>query len=153
MGRAKLFTMVGLSALVVWMTAVITTDVKAAETAKTEPAQSVEVVEVIAASGDDKKFNDVCGNNKYTRQQQEVAGCNDERTAGGVGTGLINVVLSIVGILAVIAIIIGAVQYITSNGDAGKAKKARDIIMYAVIGLIVALLAFTIVNFILKEVF
>ena len=48
-----------------------------------------------------------------------------------------------------IAIIIGGVKYMTSQGDAAKIKSAKDTILYAVIGLIVALLAFAITNFIL----
>ena len=40
----------------------------------------------------------------------------------------------------------------TSSGDAGKIKKARDTILYAVIGLIVVALAFALVNFVIVKV-
>lgn len=64
---------------------------------------------------------------------------------------IINVLLYGLGIVAVIAIIIGGFVYVTSNGDAAKIKKAKDIILYAVIGLVVALLAFAIVNFVIQS--
>ena len=66
---------------------------------------------------------------------------------------MLNVALSILGIVTVIMIIVGAVQYTTSQGDPAKATKARNTILYGVIGLIIALLAFAIVNFVLVKVF
>ena len=50
-------------------------------------------------------------------------------------------------------IILGGVTYVTSNGDAAKLAKAKNTIIYSVIGLVIALLAFAIVNFVLGSVF
>lgn len=66
---------------------------------------------------------------------------------------IINVVIGVVGFLAVVMIIYGGVQYTTSAGAADKVKSAKDTIMYGIIGLVVALLAFAIVNFVLKNIF
>lgn len=66
---------------------------------------------------------------------------------------IINVVLGIVGLIAVVMIILGGVSFITSQGDATKVTKAKNTVLYGVIGLIVALLAFAIVNFVLGNVF
>ena len=66
---------------------------------------------------------------------------------------IINVVIGIIGFVAVMVIILGGVQYTTSAGDSGKVKKAKDTIMYGIIGLIVALMAYSIVNFILSNIF
>lgn len=65
----------------------------------------------------------------------------------------INVVLSFVGVAAVAVIIIGGIQYITSQGDVAKAARARNIILYGIIGLVICLLAFAIVNLVLTGVF
>ncbi len=65
----------------------------------------------------------------------------------------INVVLGIVGVVAVAVIIIGGISFITSQGDTSKVAKARNTILYGVVGLVVALLAFAIVNFVLGSVF
>ena len=87
-----------------------------------------------------------------------LAECNVPEDADGKGLMntvqlIINVALSVLGVVTVIVIIVGGVTYITSYGDAGKVKKAKDTIMYGVIGLVVALLAFAIVNFVLGGIF
>lgn len=61
---------------------------------------------------------------------------------------ILNVVFLVVGILAVIMIIMGGVFMMISAGDPGKIKRAKDTILYSVIGLIITLLAFAIVNFV-----
>ena len=88
-----------------------------------------------------------------------LAECNlskdeaDESTLMKTIQTIINVALGILGIVTVAAIIIGGFQYVTSTGDAGKVTKAKNTIMYGVIGLVVALLAWAIVNFVLSNVF
>ena len=66
---------------------------------------------------------------------------------------IINVILGVISFVAVVFIIIGGVQYMTSQGDPGKIAKAKNAIMYSVIGLVVALLSFAIINFILVKIF
>ena len=63
---------------------------------------------------------------------------------------ILNAVYFWIGILAVVFIIIGGVNYTISQGDPGKVAKAKSTIMYAVIGLIVSLLAFAITEFVLN---
>lgn len=62
---------------------------------------------------------------------------------------VVNVLLFVLGAIAVIMIIIGGIRYATSNGDSGQITTAKNTILYAVIGLIVAILAYAIVNFVL----
>lgn len=66
---------------------------------------------------------------------------------------IINVIIGVIGFVAVVVIILGGVQYTTSAGAADKVKTAKDTIMYGIIGLVIALLAFAIVNFILSSIF
>ena len=75
-------------------------------------------------------------------------GKNSTDLEGQIGT-IINAVIGFIGIVAVVVIIIGGVNYTTSQGDPAKTKKAKDTILYGVIGLVVSLLAFAIVNFVL----
>lgn len=56
------------------------------------------------------------------------------------------------GIIAVLMIVIGGFMYIASTGDAGRLRKAKDIIVYAVIGLVIVILAGLIVNFVVDTV-
>lgn len=64
---------------------------------------------------------------------------------------IINVILGVLSFVAVAIIILGGVSYMTSQGDPAKATKAKNTIVYAVIGLVVSLLAFAIVNFVIQE--
>jgi len=77
----------------------------------------------------------------------------DSQSGGGASLeenikSVVNVLLFLLGAIAVIMIIIGGIRYATSNGDASGIKGAKDTILYAVIGLVVAILAYAIVNFI-----
>ena len=71
-----------------------------------------------------------------------------EQTIGGI----ISAVIGILGIACVIVIIIGGIQYMTSSGDAGKVKKAKDTILYGVIGMIICVLAFAITQFVITAI-
>lgn len=62
---------------------------------------------------------------------------------------LIGGVFIFTGAWALLFIVIGAVRYSASAGDQGLITKAKDTILYAVIGLIVSMLAFTGVQFVL----
>ena len=70
---------------------------------------------------------------------------------GGVFTTIVNVLLFIIGAVSVIMIIFGGFRYVTSGGDSGGVTSAKNTILYAVVGLIVALLAYAIVNFVLTD--
>lgn len=80
-------------------------------------------------------------------------------TVGGAGDktlqdqfkNVANVLLYILGAIAVIMIIYGGIRYVTSGGDSSSIKAAKDTILYSVIGLIVAILAFAIVNFVVTS--
>jgi len=65
------------------------------------------------------------------------------------GIGLVSI---IVGIIAVIMIIIGGFRFIVSNGDSSKITSARNTIIYALVGLMLAALAQIIVRFVLANV-
>jgi hypothetical protein len=92
----------------------------------------------------------------------DLKGCTDLNQGGGVFeeddlmktlTVIINVVVGVVGFIAVVMIIMGGISFATSQGDTSKVAKARNTILYGVVGLVVALLAFAIVNFVLGAIF
>lgn len=62
-----------------------------------------------------------------------------------------NTLLLVVGIAAVIMLIIGGLRYIFSGGNNEQVNAAKNTILYAVIGIVVALLAYAIVNFVLAR--
>ncbi len=63
---------------------------------------------------------------------------------------IINTITYVIGIIAVIMIILGGISYATSQGDAAKVKKGKDTILYGIIGLVIAILAYAIINFVLQ---
>ena len=67
-------------------------------------------------------------------------------------TTIINAVIGILGLVCVIVMIIGGVNYMTSAGDAGKVKKGKDTILYGLIGLVICVLAFALVNWVISGV-
>ena len=78
----------------------------------------------------------------------------DTTKAGKVNDTLTKVVRLfeiIVGIVSVIMIIFGGLKYITSGGETGGVKKAKDTILYAVIGLVVVAISESIVQFVLQR--
>ena len=98
------------------------------------------------------------GSKRAGEDVSSLAQCNvdpDPANGGLMNTvnTIISVILGVVGFIAVVMIIIGGISYTTSAGDASKVKKAKDTILYGVVGLVIALLAFAIVNFVLTSVF
>ncbi len=82
----------------------------------------------------------------------EAAGCNTTKKADVVINAVLSVVLSFVGIIAVCVMIYGGFLYMTSNGDSGKAQKAKNVILYGLVGMVVALLAYAIIVFVSKGI-
>lgn len=68
----------------------------------------------------------------------------------GVFKQVTNTILYIVGIIAVIMLIIGGIKYVVSGGDSKKVTDAKNTVLYAIIGLVIAFLAFAIVNFVIE---
>ena len=66
---------------------------------------------------------------------------------------VINVLLFASGIIAIIMIIIGGINYTLSSGDNAKVASAKNTVLYAVVGLVVASLSFVVVNFIVARIF
>lgn len=63
---------------------------------------------------------------------------------------IINVLLFVIGAIAVVMIIWGGITFTISAGNAASVKRAKDTIMYAVVGLVVAFLAYAIVNWVIE---
>jgi len=89
--------------------------------------------------------------------------CNDQKTGENLwATGgssdlngtihtVINVMLFIIGILSVIMIIFGGIRFVISRGKSEDVKSARDTIMYSIVGLVVAIVAYAIVQWVFSS--
>lgn len=61
---------------------------------------------------------------------------------------VVSVLLFVIGVISVLMIIVGGIMYTVSTGDAARISKAKFTIIYAVAGLVVAVLAYAIVKFV-----
>ena len=63
-------------------------------------------------------------------------------------TNVLNIVYFLAGVIAVIIIIIAGITYATSAGNSAGVTKAKNLILYSVVGLILITVAFSITNFV-----
>lgn len=94
-----------------------------------------------------------CGANL---QDGSSAGCSDttdsEKKVSSTLSTVIGILSIIVGVVSVIMLIIGGMRFVTSNGDGSSTAAARNTIIYAVVGIIIAALAQFIVKFVVGKV-
>ena len=70
----------------------------------------------------------------------------------GVLNQFTNIALYVIGFISVVMLIWGGLRYVISGGDSKKITDAKNTILYALIGLVVAFLAYAIVNFVLNAI-
>lgn len=66
----------------------------------------------------------------------------------GIFKTVTNILLYIIGAVSVIMLIIGGIRYVVSGGDQSAVTGAKNTILYAIVGIVVAFLAFAAVNFV-----
>jgi hypothetical protein len=80
--------------------------------------------------------------------------CNGtgETSIGSVIRSVINIISILVGAISVIMIIIGGLRYMTSAGDSSAVSSAKNTILYAIVGLVIVIMAQAIVTFVLDKI-
>lgn len=74
------------------------------------------------------------------------------RTVTGTIRSVGNILVFLTGAISVLMIIIGGVRYALSGGDQGTITSAKNTILYAIVGVIISIAAYAIVNFVLSNV-
>lgn len=64
-------------------------------------------------------------------------------------TNGLNLVYFLAGSIAVIMVIVAGIMYVTSSGDSGRVTKAKNMLTYAIVGLVVVIIAFAITNWVI----
>lgn len=100
--------------------------------------QTVNAVDICAGNG---------ANSTYCQNRSE-----GETKVKSVMKSVVNVLLMTVGVISIIMIVVGGIMFALSSGDASKVTKARNMVIYAVVGLVVALFASAIINFVFNKV-
>lgn len=103
-------------------------------------------------------FNDICTNKNGVNVQNSTV-CKSKNVSGnplfgpeGVLTKAIQIVSLIVGVVAVVMIMVGGLKLITSGTNPQDVSKARETIIYALVGVLIAAVAQVIVQFFLKRI-
>ena len=87
-------------------------------------------------------------------EAQEAAGCNaNSDLIAIIVTNILYTVIFFSGLISVIFIVVGGMQYISSQGNAESVQKGKKTLLYATIGLIISSLAFVIVNFTINNIY
>jgi len=68
---------------------------------------------------------------------------------GSIFTTVVDILLFIIGIVAVIMLILGGIRYTVSGGEAKAVESAKNTILYAIIGIVVAFLAYAVVHWVI----
>lgn len=108
----------------------------------------------VYAESSRENFYGVCDDIE-DEDMKKIAGCNEptgkNKDVVEIVQSGVNVVISLVGMLAVFSIIYGGFTYITAQSDPAKIKRGKDMVVYAVVALVVAFLAYGIVLFVTKN--
>lgn len=67
----------------------------------------------------------------------------------GIFRKIINAALYLIGAVSVLMLVYGGIRYTISGGDSNSVTAAKNTILYAIVGIVVALLAFAIVNWVI----
>ena len=86
------------------------------------------------------------------KQGADSTGQQDTRSAGDIAKDVVNIMFFIIGVMAVIMIIWGGIRYVLSAGNSTALTSAKNTIIYSIIGLIIAILAYAIVNFVISSI-
>lgn len=70
---------------------------------------------------------------------------------GGIFKTIANVLLFLIGAISVIMLIVGGIRYVVSGGDSSAVQNAKNTILYAIVGVVVAILAYAVVNFVITS--
>ena len=79
-----------------------------------------------------------------------TTGAGQSATADAYIQGIINLALTVAGTVAVVVIVLAGIRMAASSGDPANLAKARNTILYAVIGLVIIFAAWAITDFVLK---
>lgn len=82
---------------------------------------------------------------------QAGSNCRDDGVEKLIAT-IVRLLSFFIGVVAVIMIMVSGFKYITANGDSAKVGNAKETLIYALIGLVIAALAQVIVRWLLSSV-
>lgn len=116
------------------------------------PIMALSVPGIASASVFDSSKNAACAGLQFSDTGNCSGAATQANKVNNVIALVINILSVVVGVAAVIVIIISGLKFITSGGDSSSVASAKNGIIYAIVGLVVAALAQMIVRYVLKRV-
>ncbi len=86
--------------------------------------------------------------NPYSFKAQDIGLPTSTQNVGQGFTSVVSILIYLAGALAVIFLVVGGLQMVSSAGDPKRFAQGRESVIYAIVGLIIAMAALAIVNFI-----
>jgi len=98
-------------------------------------------------------FASECTSTSSIQDGVDCIGQNIENDASleSVIQSVVNTLLFVIGIISVIMLIIGGIRYVVSGGNQSQVEGARNTILYAIVGLVIAFVAWGVVNFVIRS--
>lgn len=106
---------------------------------------------ILAANSSDPKTA-LCQGTGGTANGTTCAGGAGEPTVGGTIAIISNTLIFILGAISVVMLIVGGIRYTTSAGNDKAITGAKNTVIYAIVGVVVALIAYAIVHFIVLRI-
>ncbi len=94
------------------------------------------------------------GSEALDKAKQVLGGSGGKDLTGGslnIAHTFVNLFIMVIGSVAVIMVIVGALRYTLSGGDPQATKAAKDTILYAIVGVVVAVIAYAAVQFVFSS--
>ena len=88
---------------------------------------------------------DIVGNGAATACGSGTCGVG---TVGSLFHSITSILLFIIGAISILMIIIGGLRYVLSAGDPKQTAAAKDTILYAIVGLVIALASAALITFV-----
>lgn len=104
---------------------------------------SASAIDFIGDSCEGNSSDGICSSNTKGKTSAEV-----RADAASNIANIIDALLYLIGAIAIIMIVAGGFRFVTSRGDQNAVQQAKNMILYAVIGIVLALLAKVIVTFV-----
>ena len=98
-------------------------------------------------------YADDCGSAEQCVRNgvNQVSSTGASMTVGDIIKIVVGILLFVLGAVCVVMIVIGGIKYATSQGDQTAVQNAKNTILYSIVGIVVALLAYAAVNFVLTS--
>lgn len=109
------------------------------------PPQSLQAQTLFPSCDGDAANSAVC----QGKDKPEKPECNSFYGKCGVLTKAVSLVAIVTGVVAVVMIIIGGFKFVTASGDPANVKSAKNTILFAIVGLVVAAIGGAIIRFVI----